>query len=339
MIRTSFQPLVRDTTKTTINHSPMLGKAMPEYVTLTIPAFTVPEFNWPTGASIIVTEFRYTSTAAFSILKPLIAPASVNHCLAIRWEVGGEVVRYKLWEDVDEDLHYPLYNSELIPIGEFVIEVWTVTTSTSVSSTTGYLFLTTMTSTVAETLTCTCTRASGLNINLTETCELFTPMLDRAVFPFVFDTCLSAIPFPGYLFTLTWNALPKDLDLHMLASINGVSYHVWYSLTTKGDQFVYPYIQLDRDDTDGYGPESIIVRLLCNPGTYHLYVNNYEDIQGHTGDLWTSGAILKVYDYQRNLVDTINVPVVGTGKYWDILTIVDGVFTTINVIQAAAPTL
>lgn len=94
---------------------------------LCVPAFSKSAPNW-NGSSYITIEFVGSVDESFSLLKPLRKPTGVNYCLAIRWEDGEEVVRYKLWEDVDERLYAPLYNGEKIP-ENFVLEVWSVESS------------------------------------------------------------------------------------------------------------------------------------------------------------------------------------------------------------------
>lgn len=188
---TKHVPVTRDTTRSLIAHMPLKGKANPQFVTLTIPPFTVPQFSWP-NKSIIVTEFRYTSTEPFSILKPF-NPGS-GFCLAIRW---GNVNRYKLWNGVGETLNYPLYNCELIPAGQFVIEVWTVSTSTTVTSLSNIVLLTSMIGSFRGTddasLVCSCADSSGANITLTEVCTIFQSSFKDATLPWLFNTCLSTI--------------------------------------------------------------------------------------------------------------------------------------------------
>lgn len=188
---TKHVPVTRDTTRSLIAHMPLKGKANPQFVTLTIPPFTVPQFSWP-NKSIIVTEFRYTSTEPFSILKPF-NPGS-GFCLAIRW---GNVNRYKLWSGVGETLNYPLYNCELIPAGQFVIEVWTVSTSTTVTSLSNIVLLTSMIGSFRGTndasLVCSCGDNVAGNITLTEVCGIFQGNFKDDTLPWTFDTCLSTI--------------------------------------------------------------------------------------------------------------------------------------------------
>lgn len=49
----------------------------------------------------------------------------LDFVLCIRWiDSEGEVQRYKLWENVDEILAYPLYTGEVIPAGIARFEFW-----------------------------------------------------------------------------------------------------------------------------------------------------------------------------------------------------------------------
>lgn len=82
------------------------------------------DYSWA-GASVIVAQFNFSASKNFVLEDLPEAPADANFCLCIRYRVGDEVYRYKLWENVDEVLNVPLYNGEVIK-KNFVLEVWTV---------------------------------------------------------------------------------------------------------------------------------------------------------------------------------------------------------------------
>jgi hypothetical protein len=90
---------------------------------LYLPSFSV-ESTWY-GASHIVKEFHYSVDNRISILKR-VTPDNPRFVACIAWKPTSEtIVRYKLWEDVNEILWYPLYNGERIN-ADFSIEIWNV---------------------------------------------------------------------------------------------------------------------------------------------------------------------------------------------------------------------
>ncbi len=73
-------------------------------------------------------------------------------------------------------------------------------------------------------------------------------------------------------FTLTWDSGGSDMDLHVEGP-NGD--HCSYNNKTTTN------MQLDVDNTTGYGPENISVKLNQHPGTYRVYVNHYGGRSGN----------------------------------------------------------
>lgn len=78
------------------------------------------------GASEIVAKFFFETDetiALFSGTKAFIS----NFCPCITWRTGAEeIARYKLWQNVGEILYVPLYSGQIIPTGEFQIEIWNI---------------------------------------------------------------------------------------------------------------------------------------------------------------------------------------------------------------------
>jgi len=88
---------------------------------------------------------------------------------------------------------------------------------------------------------------------------------------------------------LTWNGSPGDLEAHLTApSDSGCRYHCYYF-----DKDI-PTANLDLDDRDGFGPETITITDKVS-GTYRYYVhdftNRYRNGRWHS----YSGAIVKVF--------------------------------------------
>ena len=68
---------------------------------------------------------------------------------------------------------------------------------------------------------------------------------------------------------LDWDRRPSDLDLHV---IKEGSYHISYRNTrVSADRTA----QLDRDDVDGYGPETITMNKADEAAIYTCFVQDY----------------------------------------------------------------
>lgn len=135
-------------------------------------------------------------------------------------------------------------------------------------------------------------------------------------------------------FQLDWAALPKDLDLHLKTpEIDGTAYHIRYN--SRGSDQNAPWAKLRADKTDGTGPEIIDI-VTMYPGTYRLFVHNYQEDQGNTGELKDSEAILTVTKSDSS-TQTINVPTSGDGNYWNVLT-VDGATGDVTVVNTIGET-
>ncbi|RKZ53384.1 MAG: hypothetical protein DRR08_27400 [Candidatus Parabeggiatoa sp. nov. 2] len=132
---------------------------------------------------------------------------------------------------------------------------------------------------------------------------------------------------------LTWGARPLDLDSHLLTpNIGGGRYHIYFR--SRGRQSSAPYAQLDVDDVNSYGPETITI-YQSHPGTYHYFVYNFSGSPAMT----TSGAKIEVYS-ATGLVKSYNIPLSGTGRYWNVFSYngSTGEITTVDQISSVAPT-
>lgn len=73
---------------------------------------------------------------------------------------------------------------------------------------------------------------------------------------------------------LTWAATPTDLDSHLVGPIlPSGRFHCYYSTPNP-----VPYVSLDLDDTNGFGPETVTVTTSGGnmvPGSYSYFVHNY----------------------------------------------------------------
>ena len=131
-----------------------------------------------------------------------------------------------------------------------------------------------------------------------------------------------------YRVVLTWNDNPSDLDSHLFGKVSGkYDYHIYYQNKSKsyGGETI---ANLDRDDTDGNGPETTVFDTLPN-GEYDYYVDWYEG----TGTWASSGGKIDIYN-GNTLIKTLNVPNTDhQNGSWKVFSVKNGVFTVYNTIQ------
>ena len=129
---------------------------------------------------------------------------------------------------------------------------------------------------------------------------------------------------------LDWGAYPEDLDAHLFTPYNGEKsedvYHIWYG--NEED----PYgNNLDIDDVDGYGPETMTIQELEN-GCYKYYVADFThciDNDPTSYEMSESGAQVNVYTSDGN-VQTFYVPTNRSGVIWEVFEIRNGRINRIN---------
>jgi len=123
---------------------------------------------------------------------------------------------------------------------------------------------------------------------------------------------------------LDWGKSPRDLDLHLLKE---GGYHISYrDMSTAEDGAA----RLDRDDTDGYGPETITAREIGRDARYTCFVHDYSNRRRHdAAELAQSKATVKVYG-QGKLLNVFEVPRGRPGNRWDVFTIHGGVIGEIG---------
>lgn len=110
---------------------------------------------------------------------------------------------------------------------------------------------------------------------------------------------------------LHWGSRPHDLDSHIVGPQGNGWFHVYYS--NKYDNSV----NLDVDDTDGYGPETISINEV-EPGIYSYYIHNYTNrYSNNSNALASSGAYIELY-IGNTLMYTIHVPEEEDGTLWHV---------------------
>jgi hypothetical protein len=135
----------------------------------------------------------------------------------------------------------------------------------------------------------------------------------KAEYPVRLDAHLSAPMPPGDVrFVLSWEAKPADLDAHLVGPTpDGSTFHISYRTMTEWRRRHF----LDRDDMNGYGPETITLHTL-DPGVYYFAVHNYSDkSKTASSELSASGAKVRVYQ-ASTLVATFEVKEGSPGTLW-----------------------
>lgn len=114
---------------------------------------------------------------------------------------------------------------------------------------------------------------------------------------------------------LDWDKSPADLDLHL---VKEGSYHISYhNSISSGDGSA----QLDRDDRDGYGPETITINKTDNTANYTCFVHDYSNRSStNSVHLSRSKAVVRVYN-NNELTDTFYVPSNRKGNKWSVFQI------------------
>ncbi|WP_263597859.1 tetratricopeptide repeat protein [Pseudomonas fluorescens] len=125
----------------------------------------------------------------------------------------------------------------------------------------------------------------------------------------------------GLRVVLTWGSTPEDLDSHMIFPGNNI-----YFDNKNGTD-----AELDVDDTDSYGPETITLQKKHYGDSYVYAVHDYTNIS-HPNSRQLSNSEAKVFVYMgQSLVRTYYVPQNRSGNLWTVFRITgSGDFQDIN---------
>lgn len=128
---------------------------------------------------------------------------------------------------------------------------------------------------------------------------------------------------------LTWGDTPRDLDSYVAGpTAAGGRFVVYYG--DPGSCTSDPFVCLDVDDTNGFGPETITIGRPQN-GTYRYVVRRFSS----TGTIAASGARVSVYVGAR-LIRSFTPPA-GDGAYWNVFDLVRGQIVPVNTYGETAP--
>ncbi len=125
----------------------------------------------------------------------------------------------------------------------------------------------------------------------------------------------------GLRVVLTWGQSPSDLDSHMIFPGN----NIYFNSKTGTDA------ELDVDDTDSYGPETITLQKKHYGESYVYAVHDFSN-RTDTGSSALSESQAKVFVYMgQSLVRTYYVPTNRTGNLWTVFRMTgSGDFQDIN---------
>ena len=131
---------------------------------------------------------------------------------------------------------------------------------------------------------------------------------------------------------LTWDLNPSDLDGRLnITKDDNTTEEITYSNTIVTD-----YASLDTDETGGYGPETITLQKF-GIGKSIYYIRNYSS--GTTPLVTAQNVSIKYYEQNGDITQVDMNASNGSGEYWEVMHITNGVVTIINELVTGAPTL
>jgi len=117
---------------------------------------------------------------------------------------------------------------------------------------------------------------------------------------------------------LDWDKKPKDLDAHF---VKEGGYHISYHNMKASDD---GSARLDRDDQNGYGPETITVKDIDEKESYTFFVKDYSNRNDRSSNtLSKSKAMVKVYS-EGELVNIWQLGEKQKGNAWVVFNILNG---------------
>ena len=122
---------------------------------------------------------------------------------------------------------------------------------------------------------------------------------------------------------LSWGEQPYDLDAHIFGpTIGGYGrFHVYFGKKYYADYIDGSYetlVNLDRDDLNSYGPETITLKEGNNSGVYSYYVQDYSNRYSSDSNMLSlSNAKVKIY-VNGQLRNTFSVPYNIDGTVWHV---------------------
>ncbi len=133
---------------------------------------------------------------------------------------------------------------------------------------------------------------------------------------------------------LTWNEAPRDLDSHLVGS----NFHVYFNSRDHYDSQDRHRVNLDLDDVDSYGPETItIYQGVDDVYIYSVYDYTNGSGEGSSTKLSGSGATVRIYQ-GSGMVAEYHVPTGMSGNTWCVFRIHgNGTIETVNTVDNNYP--
>ena len=123
-----------------------------------------------------------------------------------------------------------------------------------------------------------------------------------------------AVDFERIKIVLDWGEFPWDLDAHVVDGTN----HVFFSAKKEGN------LELDRDDVNSYGPETITILNPDKNKVYSYYVFDCSNADNpESTRLSTSQAQVKIY-FGNEFVDSFKITPNKKGISWHVFDVVKG---------------
>ena len=123
-----------------------------------------------------------------------------------------------------------------------------------------------------------------------------------------------AVDFERIKIVLDWGEFPWDLDAHVVDGTN----HVYFSVKKEGN------LELDRDDVNSYGPETITILEPSKNKVYSYYVFDCSNADNpDSSRLSTSQAQVKIY-FGNEFVESFKITPNKKGITWHVFDVVKG---------------
>ncbi len=124
---------------------------------------------------------------------------------------------------------------------------------------------------------------------------------------------------------LVWDRNPADLDLHL---VKEKVYHISYRNQVRSDDGT---VVLDRDDTNGYGPETVTISKTDTQSDYTCFVQDFTNKSSKKSSrLSESKAFVYVYN-NNELIHTYPIVKGAVGNSWAVFQIKSGQIKDVNV--------
>lgn len=129
---------------------------------------------------------------------------------------------------------------------------------------------------------------------------------------------------------LDWEQEPGDLDSHF---VKENTYHISFRNTRV---LADGTGMLDRDDMDGFGPETITVEKADQNSVYGYFVHDFTNREKtNSNGLSDSKACVKLYG-NGQLLQVFRIPQGATGNLWEVFHIENGQIIPVNQVTNAS---